>query len=681
MNERRAGATAVAYDPDGHGITVADDAGDVLAGTVRATATDRNDAGVRIAEVSLSTEGGGVTVTPTVENAGDEPVRAGDVTLAFETAFGADARIYRHGYQSWSSTGTLPVGERFPAEDPDNAPMMNDLAASTDDRVSSYLTGLVEGDRSLTVGFLEHDRYCTRFEVDDDADGVAALRAVCPLEGARLTPGERLELPALWVDADRDLRAGVAALADRVGERMDARVPETAPTGWCSWYHYFTDVTEADVRENLAELREWEIPVDVVQIDDGYMEAFGDWRSIADGFEDMSAVADDIATAGYRPGLWLAPFYVESGADLYADHPEWFVTEPTDAGDDGPGTADDDGPGTPVDGGFRAGSALYGLDTTHPAVLEWLRETVSTVVDEWGFTYLKLDFLFAAALPGERYDPEATRIEAYRRGVEAIAEAAGDDTFLLGCGAPMAPSVGLFDAMRVGPDTDPTWETPGESGSQPGLKNAVRNTLARNVLHRRWWLNDPDCQLVRDTSDLTAAEREAFAALVAATGGVNVFSDRLAEIGPAGRRLLERSIPPATDGEVAGLDGERFPSRVVCDRPGDGAATVALFNWADEPSTVRFDAREYGREDGSEADRVVWDGLAGEVVEGPVVERELPPHGAAVFAVVAAETGDLLGDAATLTGGSDRTAEATVRDGTLAATVDGEDVTFALDSQ
>jgi len=43
-------------------------------------------------------------------------------------------------------------------------------------------------------------------------------------------------------------------------------------------------------------------------------------------------------------------------------------------------------------------------------------ETVSTVVDDWGFTYLKLDFLFAAALPGERYDAEATRIEAYRRG-------------------------------------------------------------------------------------------------------------------------------------------------------------------------------------------------------------------------------------------------------------------------
>jgi len=96
---------------------------------------------------------------------------------------------------------------------------------------------------------------------------------------------------------------------------------------------------------------------------------------------------------------------------------------------------------------------------------------------------------------------------------------------------------------------------------------------------------------------------------------------------------------------------ERFPSHVVCDRPGDGATTVALlFNWADEPSTVRFDAREHVEGD-SDADHVIWDGLSGAVVDGPVVERELPSHGAAVFAVVPATTGNLLGDAATLTGG------------------------------
>jgi len=128
--------------------------------------------------------------------------------------------------------------------------------------------------------------------------------------------------------------------------------------------------------EPLSSFERGGIPVDVVQIDDGYMQAF--WRLAVDRqrVRGHDAVADDIAASGYRPGLWLAPFYVEAGADLYADHPEWFITEPTDA--------DTDGPGTPVDGGFRAGSELYGLDTTHPAVLEWVWETVSTVVDDWG---------------------------------------------------------------------------------------------------------------------------------------------------------------------------------------------------------------------------------------------------------------------------------------------------------
>ena len=60
--------------------------------------------------------------------------------------------------------------------------------------------------------------------------------------------------------------------------------------------------------------------------------------------------------------------------------------------------------------------------------------------------------------PGPRHsgtDP----ITAYREGLEVIRDAAGD-AYLLGCGAPILPSVGLLDAMRVSPDTAPEWEPP-----------------------------------------------------------------------------------------------------------------------------------------------------------------------------------------------------------------------------
>lgn len=674
MQRSSAAETTVWYDQDDRNIVVSDATSTVLEGELSITATDPTDpAAVSVTDITLKPSTGGVTLSLMLENEGSEPVTLENCTVTFETAFGSDSRVYRHGYQSWTPTGSHPVGERFPEEPSDASPMMLDLEAPADMRTSSYVVGFHEADRSITVGYLDHDRFCTRFDVDDDQSGVHTVQAVCPFEGLRLEPGERITVPDLWIDATRPLRDGLAAWADLVGERMDARVPTDVPTGWCSWYHYFTDVTEADVRENLDELRDWGIPVDVVQLDDGYMEAFGDWRSIADGFTEMGELATDIKTAGYTPGLWIAPFYVESGANLHANHPEWFVTEP--------GTGGEDEPGVSVDGGFRSGSHLYGLDTTHPEVLNWLRDTFKTISDEWGYRYLKLDFLFAAALPGDRYDETATRVEAYRRGMAAIDDAVDDDVFLLGCGAPMAPSVGTVDAMRIGPDTDPVWESPSDSASQPGLKNAVRNTLTRQYLHRRWWINDPDCQLVRETSDLTRAEREAFATLVSMTGGVNVFSDRIAEIDDDGRQLLERSLPPTETASVEGLATETLPSCVVCDRLGDGATTVVLFNWDDEPSTVRFDVRDYteGMADGEYEDLRVWDGLASESRDEIVFEQEIPAHGAALFAVVSADTGPVVGDSSTLSGGGNRIRDIDQGDGSLHATVDDWRFTLRTD--
>jgi hypothetical protein len=56
-----------------------------------------------------------------------------------------------------------------------------------------------------------------------------------------------------------------------------------------------------------------------------------------------------------------------------------------------------------------------------------------------------------------------TPLTAYRRGLEIIRAATGPEGDLLGCGAPILPSVGLVDAMRVSPDTAPAYE-PADGG-------------------------------------------------------------------------------------------------------------------------------------------------------------------------------------------------------------------------
>ena len=86
------------------------------------------------------------------------------------------------------------------------------------------------------------------------------------------------------------------------------------------------------------------------------------------------------------------------------------------------------------------------------------RTAVQNPRPRFGYDYLKLDFLFAAAAEGTRHDPGLTRAQTLRRGLEAIRRGAGKKTFILGCGCPLGPAIGIVDGMRIGPDVAPHWE-------------------------------------------------------------------------------------------------------------------------------------------------------------------------------------------------------------------------------
>jgi alpha-galactosidase len=179
----------------------------------------------------------------------------------------------------------------------------------------------------------------------------------------------------------------------------------------------------------------------VFQLDDGWQRSIGDWRANNRFPSGMSALASRIGDAGFEPGIWMAPFLARSDSNLFRDNPDMFVR---------------DQEGDPVFAGRNWGGDCFALDVTHPSARSFIVDTVGRAVEE-GFTYLKLDFLYAAALPGRR-DVETPREHAYRDAVELIRSTVGDDVYLLACGAPIVPSIGVFDAIRVGPDVAPWWE-------------------------------------------------------------------------------------------------------------------------------------------------------------------------------------------------------------------------------
>ena len=334
-----------------------------------------------------------------------------------------------------------------------------------------------------------------------------------------------------WVDGELH---GATATYDSLEAWADAQPGRTtAPfqVGWCSWYHYFDKVTEADIRANLARAGDW--PFEVFQIDDGFQSDIGDWLTTNDKFPSpLDTLAADIASAGHRPGLWIAPFLAAPRSQLAQAHPDWFATMQS---------------GNRLIGSVNEhwGGAVHVLDTTKPEVLAHLEQLARDLV-AMGFTYLKLDFTYAPGLPAIFESPVPAR-ERVRAGFEAIRRGAGDSTFLLGCGAPLGPCIGIVDGMRIGPDVAPHWEPhggfPGYEATAPSTLNALNATRARQFMHRRLWINDPDCVMLRTTETQLSPDRvREWALAVGDSGGMVIVSDDLSLLGPDAHALLDEVI-------------------------------------------------------------------------------------------------------------------------------------------
>jgi alpha-galactosidase len=368
----------------------------------------------------------------------------------------------------------------------------------------------------------------------------------------------------------------VADLLDAYGHLVKktnrVRVNPWNPVGWCSWYHYFGRLGWPDVLENVeAAARDREaLPFDVFQVDDGYETEIGDWMTAKPGYPDLAGLARAITDRGFRAGIWTAPFSAAESSRLFAEHPDWMIAE--------------GGKPKPCYRGW--GRTIYALDTTHPDVKAWLASTFAAL-RKAGFDYFKIDFLFAAAMPGTRRK-RTTPIHAYREGMRVIRKAAGDN-FVLGCGAPLLPSAGLVDGMRIGEDTAPYWKTKPSPFQGPNAYFALKNALMRQFMHRAFWLNDPDCLLLRDREiELTRNERELYALCAGALDNMVIDSDKLALLGPEEKALFRRAL--ALRGgrvRVEGLLGELGPDAFLVDsQGGPGGRTRLAVNLSDREAVI-----------------------------------------------------------------------------------------------
>jgi alpha-galactosidase len=444
----------------------------------------------------------------------------------------AGAQVYAEGWQSWSRAGLLPVTT------PPLAVTSPESLAIDCQYGQATPAGVFQGAGLLAVDPAPGSPVVV-FGAAEANSRVPVIQAV--LRGRELIISA--DAPVIRI-ADNG-PGGVPGALGRWADGFTARAMATAgpdapasaaslraiPPVWCSWYQYYSGVTEADVLANMAAMDSLAIPVGVVQIDDGYQACVGDWLTSSGRFPDLPGLIARIRSTGRLAGIWIAPMLVGRSSHLFGAHPDWVVH--------------DYATGEPVYAGTVCRDSCAALDVTHPEAAGYLRDVLRTLRG-WGVDYFKIDFCYAGAYEGSRHTP-MTGVEAYRHGLRVIREAIGPDALLVGCGAPILPSVVLVDAMRVGADIAADYEPLGGRPTLPSQRNAVRNVIARAWQHGRFWVNDPDCLMLRPQ----VQRRSDWAAVVQRYGGLRSCGDGLDQLDDWGlettRRLLITSpLDPLT---------------------------------------------------------------------------------------------------------------------------------------
>ncbi|MGN0458636.1 MAG: glycoside hydrolase family 36 protein [Eubacterium sp.] len=347
-----------------------------------------------------------------------------------------------------------------------------------------------KGKRDITLyGSKSERKGFTVFEVDMP-NGIFNIKK--DVEGLSLKEGQKYEMFDIAVISGDMDEVMDKYFFDFVGCKKPAI---NHLSGYTSWYNYFQNINEDIILRDLNGLDRASDEVNIFQVDDGYQQAVGDWL-ITDKSKfpnGMKYIADKIHEKGYKAGIWLAPFSAQVKSEIASKHPDWLLRHNRN--------------GKKMLGCQGWGGA-YTLDIYNAEARAYIKKVFDTVLNEWGFDMVKLDFLYSQCIEPRN---GKTRGEIMCDGVDLLREACGDK-WILGCGVPIGACMGIFDACRISCDANKDWKFSVKNGVStsallnlfkinaeiPSSQNAIINTVFRNHLDGRAFCNDPDVFFLRD---------------------------------------------------------------------------------------------------------------------------------------------------------------------------------------
>ncbi len=412
----------------------------------------------------------------------------------------APERIFCNGYNDWTGSrnyrsderpGSIITPARWLLQYMSDIPIIEKRLRTGRGALRSHELTVLHNKRNvLFLGSLSDRNAFTCFEFED-----RTIYMHRDVEGWKPGPDECLLDLYIEEAEESDLNTLYQRFFDQ--KNLPALRAEPA-TGYTSWYYHYNRISPDDLYAVIDRSAHTGAPIDIIQIDDGFQRRVGDWLDLKPEFGgSLRPVVDRIHEAGFKAGLWLAPFVAESRSTIMRQHPDWIAR---------------DRRGRPIRAGFNPlwSYWFYALDLQNEEVREYLHMVFQVVLTEWNFDLLKLDFLYAAALQEPR---NMSRAQLLADGVDLIHRATGwkpgqpfkpdrsNGPLLLGCGIPLSAAEGRFDYCRIGSDVKESWEDPLLKAvnyqERVSTYNSLISTINRHHYNGRAFWNDPDVFYLR----------------------------------------------------------------------------------------------------------------------------------------------------------------------------------------
>ena len=420
------------------------------------------------------------------------PITLISASLEFWHEYEKNEKFFVNGYQSWTTSGEMSAEDIYRGTTPlaGVTKYTKDMAITSGDYAftryeprpgffhSFTYTYLRRGDEFELFGSLSERNGYTVFYSDMEKHIFSVEKDI---EGLTISePYEMFDIVRVVGGYDEVFEKYFAAMNLPAKKRIDRLA------GYTSWYNYFQKIDENIILRDLKGLSRARESVNIFQIDDGYEPFVGDWLDYngKDFPNGMKTIADAVHREGYLAGIWLAPFNVQRGKSrILKEHPDWLIRNPD---------------GKPQLGCVAWGGA-YTLDIYNSEVREHLKKVFDTVLDDWGYDMVKLDFLYSQCRTPR---DNKTRGTIMCEAMDFLRECVGDK-LILGCGVPLGPAFGVVDACRISCDVDLSYggkfyNSMSINNELPSAQNAINNSMFRRHLNGRAFLNDPDVFFLRD---------------------------------------------------------------------------------------------------------------------------------------------------------------------------------------